>query len=104
LPSGQRARLPWSKEEEEALFQGVAACGVGAWKRIKNHGVPPGQHGPLKNRTGCDLKDKWRILSKRGQTSLRGNQKKRSEMISIELEEVGGKKKPRKGLDFNTVD
>jgi hypothetical protein len=104
LPSGQRARLPWSEEEEEALVLGVAAFGVGAWTQIKKNVWAPGQHSALINRTGVDLKDKWRSLGKQHGTdlALRVKEKKRTKSVTIKaLEQVARIKKPRQQLKFD---
>ena len=48
----------WSQEEEDALREGVTRHGLGAWEVIKSGSKV------LQNRTGVQLKDKWRNLVK----------------------------------------
>ena len=48
----------WSQEEEDALREGVTRHGPGAWEVIKSGSKV------LQNRTGVQLKDKWRNLVK----------------------------------------
>jgi len=55
-----RAYVPWSAQEEESLRRGVQRHGVGAWQVI----LRDPEYDILKNRTGIQLKDKWRNLIK----------------------------------------
>mmetsp|Transcript_8844 Transcript_8844/g.26495 ORF Transcript_8844/g.26495 Transcript_8844/m.26495 type:complete len:787 (+) Transcript_8844:200-2560(+) len=58
--AGQRRKQhnPWTREETEALVDGVERCGgAGKWQDIKRLGLPP-----LQGRSAVDLKDKWRNL------------------------------------------
>lgn len=58
--AGQRRKQhnPWTREETEALVEGVHQCGgAGKWQDIKRLGLLP-----LQGRSAVDLKDKWRNL------------------------------------------
>lgn len=65
LPGFRRRPLPWTREEEDALMEGVRRISNNGewgfhWKRILQFGK--GRFDP--SRTYGDLKDKWRNLSK----------------------------------------
>ncbi|KAK9838263.1 hypothetical protein WJX81_001039 [Elliptochloris bilobata] len=51
----------WAAEEEDALRSGVAKHGIGAWEIIRQD---PAYRSLLIDRTGVQLKDKWRNLVK----------------------------------------
>eukprot|EP00892_Ulva_mutabilis_P000706 jgi/Ulvmu1/10636/UM066_0015.1 len=51
----------WRKDEERALRKGVTKHGTGAWEMIRTDAEFA---DTLKNRTGVQLKDKWRNLVK----------------------------------------
>jgi len=51
-------KLPWSTVEEELVYQGVLAHGVGNWALVHTDFVP--------NRTNVDIKDKWRTMKRQG--------------------------------------
>ncbi|KAF3790208.1 hypothetical protein EJ110_NYTH16893 [Nymphaea thermarum] len=66
FPYLRRKKLPWTKEEEDALKEGVrkfsAVAGDGyPWTRILEYG----RHVYHKTRTPIDLKDKWRNIQRR---------------------------------------
>jgi len=44
-------KIPWSAVEEEQVYCGVLAHGVGNWALIRANFVP--------NRTNVDIKDNW---------------------------------------------
>ena len=52
-------RTPWEAREDEALIKGVKRCGVGQWARIL---ADERFAEALSNRTGVQLKDRWRTL------------------------------------------
>lgn len=52
-------RRKFTKEEDEAIKNGVTLCGVGKWSEIKAHN--PIQ---LRNRSSVQIKDRWRTLNK----------------------------------------
>ncbi|CAN6475642.1 unnamed protein product [Victoria cruziana] len=66
FPCVRRKKLPWTKEEEDALkegvekFSGVAGSGY-PWTKILEYG----RHVYHKTRTPIDLKDKWRNIQRR---------------------------------------
>ena len=49
-------KVAWSSVEEEQVYQGVLAHGVGNWALIRSEFVP--------NRTNVDIKDKWRTMKR----------------------------------------
>ena len=51
-------KIPWSAVEEEQVYRGVLAHGVGNWARIRAKFVP--------NRSNVDVKDKWRTMKRQG--------------------------------------
>ncbi|GAB2287131.1 hypothetical protein Dimus_021517 [Dionaea muscipula] len=55
----RRKRKMWSPLEEDTLRNGVKKFGVGNWKLIYN-----AYREIFKDRTDCDLKDKWRNLTR----------------------------------------
>ncbi|XP_071840204.1 uncharacterized protein [Apostichopus japonicus] len=59
--SSVRTRRPWTKDEIKMLIKGVKQFGVGHWADIVTHYSI--------DRTNVNLKDKWRDLVKRYQTS-----------------------------------
>jgi hypothetical protein len=51
----------WSENETNALVAGVRKFGIGKWQTIKN------EYGDiLRNRNNVQLKDKWRVLERKG--------------------------------------
>lgn len=58
--SGSRAYNVWTVEEEEALRAGVKRYGVGAWELIRRDN----DFNVVRQRTGVQLKDKWRNMIK----------------------------------------
>jgi hypothetical protein len=59
-PAGRKIKQPWTDEEVEALREGVAKHGKGAWKAV----LVESSHA-FQDRTTMDLKDKWRNLEKK---------------------------------------
>mmetsp|Transcript_30956 Transcript_30956/g.87706 ORF Transcript_30956/g.87706 Transcript_30956/m.87706 type:complete len:498 (-) Transcript_30956:356-1849(-) len=59
-PGAGRVYVSWNAEEEEALRMGVLRHGVGAWQVI----LRDPDFKILRQRTGIQLKDKWRNLVK----------------------------------------
>jgi len=62
-PKGKQAKKrvtkkPWSDLEEELVYKGVKAHGVGNWAQIHANFV--------RNRTNVDIKDKWRTMVRQG--------------------------------------
>ena len=53
-----KGRLAWSTVEEELVYQGVQAYGVGNWASVCANFVP--------HRTNVDVKDKWRTMTRQG--------------------------------------
>ncbi|GHP04623.1 hypothetical protein PPROV_000337700 [Pycnococcus provasolii] len=53
-------KVKWSREEEDALREGVRKYGLGKWRAIQKD---PEFERRLVNRTNVDLKDKWRNMS-----------------------------------------
>jgi len=51
-------KTAWSTVEEELVYKGVLAHGMGNWALIRNEFVP--------NRTNVDIKDKWRTMKRQG--------------------------------------
>lgn len=51
-------KIPWSTVEEELVYQGVLAHGVGNWALIRANFLP--------NRSNVDIKDKWRTMKRQG--------------------------------------
>ena len=51
-------KTAWSTTEEELVYKGVLAHGVGNWALIHDAFVP--------NRTNVDIKDKWRTMKRQG--------------------------------------
>jgi len=51
-------RIAWSTVEEELVYKGVLAHGMGNWALIHSEFVP--------NRTNVDIKDKWRTMKRQG--------------------------------------
>ena len=64
--NASRRRIPWSQAEVTWLKKGVAMFGVGHWTSIKSH-------FPLTQRTGTDLKDKWRNLPQEEKNEVLGH-------------------------------
>lgn len=63
LPSSKWAkrhgvRKPWSDLEEEMVYKGVKAHGVGNWALIRSNF--------LRRRSNVDIKDKWRTMIRQG--------------------------------------
>jgi hypothetical protein len=58
----KRTRMPWTSDEEEALQQGVARHGEGAWAIILKDAITG---VVLVNRNNVDLKDKWRCVKRK---------------------------------------
>jgi len=54
----QGPRRVWSSAEEEMVYKGVKAHGVGNWARIRCTHVP--------QRSNVDIKDKWRTMLRQG--------------------------------------
>jgi len=52
------AKIPWSTVEEELVYKGVIAHGVGNWALIRANFLP--------NRSNVDIKDKWRTMKRQG--------------------------------------
>jgi hypothetical protein len=52
---------PWSEEEVEAFRKGVARFGIGKWLEIRDH-----SDGHLFGRTGVQIKDKYRQMTRAG--------------------------------------
>jgi hypothetical protein len=50
----------WSKEEEEAVREGIKSFGIGNWVKIRDH------NGQLNHRTGVQIKDKYRQMCQAG--------------------------------------
>ena len=59
----RRKRVPWRPSEVDALRKGIAKYGEGRWEAIR-------QEFKFDSRSGVDLKDKWRNLT-RGQGAKR---------------------------------
>eukprot|EP01050_Picozoa_sp_SAG11_P002024 SAG11_NODE_98_length_16927_cov_35.166211_4_plen_291_part_00 len=55
-------RRMWSAEEEAALQEGVKEHGEGRWKKIQSDPTYPFLRT---NRSSVDLKDKWRVISRK---------------------------------------
>ena len=55
-------KVAWSSVEEEQVYQGVLAHGVGNWALIRSEFVP--------NRTNVDIKDKWRTMKRQQRLSV----------------------------------
>lgn len=51
-------KTPWGTVEEEQVYRGVLAHGVGNWAVIRANFVP--------NRSNVDIKDKWRTMKRQG--------------------------------------
>jgi len=60
LKDGKRKSLPWTKNEEEALNEGVKLYGVGKWKQIKTYFSNVFSEN---DRTSNDLMNKWNRMS-----------------------------------------
>jgi hypothetical protein len=56
----RRRNISWNADEIDALHQGVAMFGAGNWKDIQIWDAGDTGTGLLRNRTGGQLKDKWR--------------------------------------------
>jgi len=52
------AKKPWSSLEEEMVYKGVKAHGVGNWAVIRSNF--------LRHRSNIDIKDKWRTMIRQG--------------------------------------
>uniref|UniRef100_A0A7S3XEI2 Myb-like domain-containing protein n=1 Tax=Picocystis salinarum TaxID=88271 RepID=A0A7S3XEI2_9CHLO len=63
----RRTRTQWENDEESALLEGVAEYGVGYWKQILQDKRFSKR---LWRRRNVDLKDKWRVLNRRGAKKL----------------------------------
>ena len=61
-------KVKWSREEEDALREGVRKYGLGKWRAIQKD---PEFERRLVNRTNVDLKDKWRNMSAAAQEGPR---------------------------------
>ena len=55
-------RRMWSEEEECSLREGVLQHGEGRWKKIQSD---PNYPFLRTNRSSVDLKDKWRVISRK---------------------------------------
>jgi hypothetical protein len=66
-----KQHIPWSREEVEALVEGVARCGGGRWAEIKKLGF-----SCIWGRSAVDLKDKWRNITRIAATPVRRNEDK----------------------------
>ena len=51
-------KQPWTTVEEEQVYQGILAHGVGNWALIHTDYVP--------TRSNVDIKDKWRTMKRQG--------------------------------------
>jgi hypothetical protein len=60
-PEERKKHCKWTKDEEDALERGVKEFGTGKWAKILS--VHADAFNP--KRTGVDLKDKWRTLSRK---------------------------------------
>jgi len=58
-------KIAWSTVEEELVYKGVLAHGVGNWAAIHDEFVP--------NRTNVDIKDKWRTMKRQGHLQALAN-------------------------------
>jgi len=56
MGAGKGGKIPWSAVEEEQVYLGVLAHGVGNWAPIRANFVP--------HRTNVDIKDKWRTMKR----------------------------------------
>lgn len=64
-PTKKRKRVRWTVEEKNAVRRGVSKFGEGNWKNVKlEYPVI------LANRSNVQIKDCWRVMVKKGDTSL----------------------------------
>jgi predicted Zn-ribbon and HTH transcriptional regulator len=64
-PTKKRKRVRWTVEEKNAVRRGVSKFGEGNWKNVKlEYPVI------LAHRTNVQIKDCWRVMVKKGDTSL----------------------------------
>jgi hypothetical protein len=57
-------RLRWTEEEKQCVKEGVKKFGIGRWSHMKK------EYGEiLRNRTGVQIKDAWRTMTKTGEVA-----------------------------------
>jgi len=57
--NGKKVKNPWNDIQIEALVRGIEDYGIGHWSVIAK------ANECLRDRSGCDLKDKWRWIEKK---------------------------------------